>query len=127
MTGTHVRGNMCPSRERMFGKGVEIRMKYYQVSVNRSKVSRRIVFAVGVLLIAAIVWLLSAGLFNQDAVGSDSEMAEVVVEAGDSLWSICKELGVKGDIRRVIYQIKRINHLSDARIYPGQVLLIPIN
>ncbi len=52
----------------------------------------------------------------------------VVVASGDTVWTIAeKAVGNRGghDIRRVVHEINRINEIEDAKIFPGQKLLIP--
>jgi nucleoid-associated protein YgaU len=51
----------------------------------------------------------------------------VTVKPGDSLWRIAaKFAGAETDIRQSIYQIRQINQLTNAHIYPGQILIIPL-
>lgn len=49
---------------------------------------------------------------------------EVVVEAGDTLWSIARALVPDEDPRVVVGTIRELNQLGSADIYPGQVLSI---
>jgi len=49
----------------------------------------------------------------------------VVVEPGDTLWSLAERYGpADDDTRRVVYDIRKTNHLTGSLITPGQVLLI---
>lgn len=49
-----------------------------------------------------------------------------VVHPGDTLWALSRRTGVSDiDRRRLVRMLKQVNHLSSARIYPGQTLLIP--
>ena len=98
----------------------------YSSLVQKAPTGRRTAFVITILFITLILWLLGAGLFNQDAVGNDEEMIQVVVEEGDNLWSICQRLGAKGDLRKAIYQVKLINNMDNANVYPGQVLWVPV-
>lgn len=50
----------------------------------------------------------------------------VVVKGGDTLWNIAKENNSQGDIRKNIYEIKKINNLDSSEIYEGTQLLIPV-
>lgn len=47
------------------------------------------------------------------------------VASGDTLWDIAVAHAGDRDVREVIYQIQRMNGLSSAEIYPGQVLFVP--
>ncbi|HOA30543.1 MAG TPA: LysM peptidoglycan-binding domain-containing protein [Clostridia bacterium] len=49
----------------------------------------------------------------------------VVVEQGDTLWDLAKEYYPDMEIRRAVYELKKINNLQDATIYEGQSLKVP--
>jgi nucleoid-associated protein YgaU len=49
----------------------------------------------------------------------------VVVQPGDTLWSIATSLDGDGDVRAVIDEILQLNGLTDAALVPGQTLLLP--
>jgi nucleoid-associated protein YgaU len=51
--------------------------------------------------------------------------SSVVVESGDTLWSIADALGGDADVRATIDEIQRLNGLESADLVPGQVLLLP--
>lgn len=53
--------------------------------------------------------------------------AEVQVEPGDTLWDLAKSFGPPDqDLRKVVFEICKINHVSADTIYPGQTLRIPL-
>lgn len=57
------------------------------------------------------------------------QLMEVVVKSGDTLWSIAHTYDRSNgdiDIRKLIYEIKELNQLTSAQIYPGQVIYIPL-
>lgn len=54
------------------------------------------------------------------AVKGDSSL---VVKAGDSYWSIARELQPHGDVRSLVHQIQVLN--SQAQLRPGMEILIP--
>lgn len=49
----------------------------------------------------------------------------VVVEQGDTLWSIAAAVAGEDDVRAVVAEIKERNGLRDAALVPGQVLVLP--
>jgi nucleoid-associated protein YgaU len=49
----------------------------------------------------------------------------VVVQPGDTLWSIATSLDGDGDVRAVVDQIQELNGLNGATLVPGQTLLLP--
>ena len=51
--------------------------------------------------------------------------SSVVVESGDTLWSIASSLDSDTDVRSMIDEIQRLNGLESADLVPGQVLLLP--
>ena len=53
-------------------------------------------------------------------------VARVIVQQGDTLWSIAREYGpAREDVRRIVYRIKQANRLDTSLIHPGDVLLVP--
>jgi nucleoid-associated protein YgaU len=60
--------------------------------------------------------------------GSDLRLAgvsSVVVEPGDTLWSIAASVAGEEDVRAVVLEIQERNHLEGAELVPGQVLQLP--
>jgi LysM repeat protein len=49
----------------------------------------------------------------------------IVVQPGQTLWSIAKEVAPDRDIREVIYEIRQINGLDSAMVRSGQSLVLP--
>ena len=83
---------------------------------------------VAVLALAAGVGLAVLG----DAVlgdgGGGLELmgtSSVVVERGDTLWSIAGAVAGERDVREVVGRIQELNQLDSADIEPGQVLQVP--
>jgi nucleoid-associated protein YgaU len=77
--------------------------------------------AAGVALGSWVGPLLSGG-------GGDLRLAgvnSVVVQSGDTLWSIASSLDGDADVRAVVYRIQQLNALEGADLVPGQVLVLP--
>jgi nucleoid-associated protein YgaU len=49
----------------------------------------------------------------------------VVVEPGDTLWSIASSVAGDGDVRAVVDALQEVNHLPGPGLAPGQVLQLP--
>ena len=49
----------------------------------------------------------------------------VVVQPGDTLWSIAADAAGTGDVRAVVDRIQELNDLHDTVLIPGQVLELP--
>ena len=88
------------------------------------------------LLVATILMLFTAvvvsGQFtaqatvNSDTAGqSGPAAAVVVVQAGESLWSIAQQVAPNTDPREMVSRIRDLNGLADAVDTPGQALLVP--
>lgn len=52
-------------------------------------------------------------------------VSSVVVEPGDTLWSIARELAPQEDVRAVVDALAEVNGLDDTLLVPGQVLRLP--
>jgi nucleoid-associated protein YgaU len=60
--------------------------------------------------------------------GADLRLAgetTVVVQSGDTLWSIASSVAGDDDVRAVIDRIRQVNGLSGSALEPGQVLHLP--
>ncbi|GAV24779.1 hypothetical protein ciss_07120 [Carboxydothermus islandicus] len=83
-----------------------------------------------IMLLAAVIGAVARlpYLINSEQIVIDpANTQEIVVEKGDTLWGIAKELNIPGkDIRVVIEEIRILNNLEDSTIYPGQILKVPI-
>ena len=77
--------------------------------------------AAGVALGSWVGPLLDGGEGDLHLAGVSS----VVVQPGDTLWSIAGSLGGDGDVRVVVDRIQELNDLGDAPLQPGQVLQLP--
>jgi len=86
-----------------------------------------------VVLLTAIVVLMilllanAVGASGTGAADGPVEYGTHTVVAGDTLWDIAVEHTTSGeDVRRVVYEIQRLNDLETSVILPGQVLRVPI-
>jgi nucleoid-associated protein YgaU len=62
--------------------------------------------------------------------GADGDLrlagdSSVVVQSGDTLWSIASSLDGDGDVRALIDEIQQLNGLRGSELRPGQTLLLP--
>lgn len=96
-------------------------MKHYKI-VNRTR------FICFEIVLFITVFLIAGALFSRVTAGADSRKncTEVRVVAGDTLWDIAKEYGSdKKDIRQVVSDICRLNHLRADELRPGQIIMVP--
>ncbi len=84
------------------------------------------VFALFIVLAASIT-AIGIRLTNPGirALGPDSTAEQIVVQPGDTLWSIARTQVPEVDPRDVIAKIVKLNALGSAQIFPGQVLNVP--
>ena len=77
--------------------------------------------AAGVALGSWLGPLLAGGNGDLRLAGGSS----VVVQPGDTLWSIATSLDDDGDVRALVDDLQRLNDLEGAELVPGQVLQLP--
>jgi len=83
----------------------------------------------GVVLVLAVGVAIGSWLGPLLA-GSDGDLRlagvqSVVVQPGDTLWSIAAGVSGDGDVREVVDRIQEVNGLSGTVLIPGQVLELP--
>jgi hypothetical protein len=79
-----------------------------------------------VTLVVSLIIVISTILIASNVYSYEKpEYIEITIAAGDTLWDIAREYQEKGDIRRYIFDIKKLNKMSDSRIYEGQKIIIP--
>lgn len=85
-----------------------------------------VLFAASCLALFGIV--LGSGAVADAAVqqGQGSATATVLVEHGDSLWSIAQGLSSGADPRPMVHRIQELNGIGDWPIVPGQRLVVPV-
>ncbi len=90
----------------------------------------RIVFgALATMVIAALFALIAVFGATHAAASSESSAAEfsyVVVQPGDSLWSVASALDPSSDPRDVVAEIVRLNQLEGSGVQAGQPIAVPL-
>lgn len=82
-----------------------------------------VVYIIILLFVLNFTTILAKNKKQEDGV----KFKEVQIEYGDTIWHIAKNnMSKDEDIRDYIYQIRKINNLDTANIYPGKVILVPI-
>jgi len=82
----------------------------------RFTISMLIIF----LLILSCINMTTTKVFSYQT----PQYHEIIVSQGDTLWTLARNL--KGNINKNIYEIQKVNQLTDCNIYVGQSLKIPI-
>jgi LysM domain len=89
-----------------------------------------ILAAVALLLVVALAWLAGTARAQASLHGAPPgavyrNLTEVVVQPGQSLWSIASTARPTGDPRTVVQEIITLNDLRSVVIEPGQRLWVP--
>lgn len=99
------------------------------VTRSRAQLTRRGQLAL--VALAAVIALVLAGLLISWTSGTATQRPEpvgqrsIVVQPGQTLWSIAKDVAPDRDVREVIFEIRRINKLDSAMVRSGQTLVLP--
>jgi nucleoid-associated protein YgaU len=94
-------------------------------AVRLTRRARRLV----AVLVAAVAVLVGVWVGSLVA-GGDGELvlvsdSSVVVQQGDTLWSIARSVAGDEDVRMVVDAIQELNGLAGSTLQPGQVLRLP--
>lgn len=76
-------------------------------------------------LLLLFVLIMLIGSVVSTGKNINKEYKTITVRQGDTLWDIAAKHCGKIEIRKYIYQIKKVNNLDDAIIYVGQKLNLP--
>ncbi len=86
-----------------------------------------------VVLMASLALVLMAGFFLGSVAVGTNEAGQapateiVMVEPGQSLWSIASDLTDSGDVRTTMREIERLNALDTVALSAGQKLRVPVS
>jgi len=121
----------APERPRRAGTGPGRRAARARVRLTRrGRVVVAVLITSAMVLVAGLAWL--AGTARADAAGSGPPpgsvyrgLHSVVVQPGQSLWTIASRAEPSADPRGVIQEIIDLNALGSSPIQPGQRLWLP--
>jgi LysM repeat protein len=90
----------------------------------------RVVLVAGAVMAASLLWFAVASAAQASAHGAPTRpgvpaTSQVVVQPGQTLWSIAAQTDPTADPRLVVQRIVTINRLTSENITAGQHLLIP--
>ncbi|HEX4727841.1 MAG TPA: LysM peptidoglycan-binding domain-containing protein [Jatrophihabitans sp.] len=71
------------------------------------------------LVLLAVAWASAPGA---SAGAHSGSVGSVMVQPGDTLWSIAQRTAPQRDPRQVVDQLRRLNHLNSVALTPGQTL-----
>ena len=85
-----------------------------------------VLLSVAVAVTAVLVWVAflshPATPSGSSAPSGVAAPSQVVVQPGDTLWSIATRVAPDRDPRAVVYDLQQANHLADSTVVEGQVL-----
>jgi nucleoid-associated protein YgaU len=87
----------------------------------RGRLVAAVLALTGGVVLAAVLGGSGAGSGGLRLAGEKA----VVVEPGDTVWEIAASISGDDDVRAVVDQIQRLNHLGGAPLVPGQTLRLP--
>lgn len=95
--------------------------------MRKFKIINKLRFFTAIAVFLLLLALTTRLLFQ--IAGAEDEVTYKVITVidGDSLWSMAKDQEPKDDIRKYIYQIRKINGLDQANIKVGDRLKLPIS
>lgn len=94
------------------------------------RLTRRGRLALAALAAGALsIMVVLSGQITADAGSQTAGPATsvVVVQSGDSLWSIAQEVAPAADPRETIARIRDLNGMRSATVIPGQSVVVPIH
>ena len=94
------------------------------------KIRCLIVLTILILLISLVMSGFSAEANDTNITNknSDEQLISIYVKDGDTLWGLVdRYCDTKEDIREIIYEVEKLNNITNANIYEGQTLYLPIN
>ncbi len=87
---------------------------------------RRVLIALGFVISIALGAGLGAAFYSPTPAANPASVDVVVVQQGQSLWSIASGVAAPGqDVREVVAQIQSLNGLQTSAIHSGQELTVP--
>ena len=98
------------------------------VAPRRLRLTRRGRIVVAILAALAVCGLFVAGASAAQASGpaaAHGNATQVIVQPGDTLWSIAQSADPNADARAVVQQILQANRLTNPDIAAGQRLWVP--
>lgn len=73
-----------------------------------------------------LIFILAVARVTESKSTTDIQYVTYIVQPGQTLWDIAKELHPGEDPRRLIFQIREVNDITPI-IQPGQAIKVPIS
>lgn len=83
----------------------------------------KLIFAI---IVTSVSLLILFNTFEAKSSLNESSYKTIIVKRGDTLWSIARDnCSEYKDIRKAVYEIRKLNNFMSANITPGQRIIIP--
>lgn len=80
-----------------------------------------------IIVIAALVIIITTLICTMAVYGyKEVQYKTIQVDRGDTLWSIAEKYSGNSDIRKYIYEVKKVNNLPSSQIFEGDELIVPV-
>ncbi len=79
-----------------------------------------------IFIIALLMTVFTVFSITQAYGYKETELKVIRIKSGETLWAIAEKYNKKGDIREYIYELKKINNLTDSGIMAGSDLKVII-
>jgi len=96
----------------------------------RYRIKNRVRFAAFVVISLLMVCTIANTVlgFNDAVALTEQQYIEIIVEPGDSLWTIAdRHMPDDMDPRKAVHIIMDENDMNDCQVYAGQTLVIPVD
>ncbi|QIX27969.1 LysM peptidoglycan-binding domain-containing protein [Nocardioides sp. JQ2195] len=101
--------------------------KVGQRQLRLTRRGRVVIFIAALLVVMGAALLLANASTATNHAGVDQPTRAVVVESGDTLWSIAGDLAGDGEVRDMVHEIKQLNALDSSMLMTGQTIFVPIS
>lgn len=98
-------------------------VKRYKI-INKKRFTIFIIFAFSLISLLGFVFINS---IKAEGTILEKNHFEHYILDGDTLWNIALEyMPKKYDVRKMVYEIKELNHLETSYIFPGEIIKVPV-
>ncbi|MCX7951958.1 MAG: LysM peptidoglycan-binding domain-containing protein [Clostridiales bacterium] len=86
-----------------------------------------ILYSIVLIMVTSSSHMLYAKLLSKQTY-TNRNYVEITVEKGDTIWNISLKYTPKNkDVRKTVYEIRKLNNIDNSIIIPGQIIKVPID
>jgi LysM repeat protein len=72
------------------------------------------------LIVSTVIYTASVSGYKEP------EYQSIIINSGDTLWSIAEKYSQNNNIREYIYNVKKINNLDSSIVYENTAIIVPL-